>query len=66
LKNCIITGLIWAVVNILIDLPLFSYGPMKKSLPDYFTDIGLTYSMIPIILSAFALRRKEKSPTGVE
>lgn len=66
LKNCIITGLIWAAVNILIDLPLFSYGPMKKSLPDYFTDIGLTYLMIPIILSAFALRRKEKSPAGVE
>lgn len=62
LKNCITTGIIWAAVNILIDLPLFSYGPMKKPLPDYFTDIGMTYLMIPVILSAFALRRGEINP----
>jgi hypothetical protein len=66
LKTCVTVGLIWAAVNILIDLPLFSYGPMKKPLPDYFTDIGLTYLMIPIILSAFALRRGENNPGSVK
>jgi hypothetical protein len=57
LKNCIVVGLIWALVNIVIDLPLFSFGPMKKDLADYFADIGLTYLMIPIILSAFAFKK---------
>jgi uncharacterized membrane protein YagU involved in acid resistance len=57
LKYCIIVGFIWALINIIIDLPLFSYGPMKKDLADYMSDIGLTYLMIPIILSAFAFRR---------
>lgn len=58
LKSCLIVGFGWALLNIAIDLPLFSYGPMKKELIDYMTDIGLTYLMIPIILSAFAYKRK--------
>lgn len=61
LKNCIVVGFIWALVNIALDLPLFSFGPMKKDLADYMTDIGLTYLMIPIILSAFALIRPENN-----
>lgn len=59
MKACIVTGLVWALINIAIDLPLFSFGPMKKDLSDYMTDIGLTYLMIPIILSAFAVKRQE-------
>jgi hypothetical protein len=51
-------GLIWAVVNLLIDLPLFSFGPMKKTPGDYAMDIGLTYLVIPIILTGFASRKK--------
>jgi hypothetical protein len=58
LKRCITVGLIWATVNIVVDLPLFSYGPMKKPLTDYMTDIGLTYLIIPIILSVYAYRRQ--------
>lgn len=59
LRKCITTGLTWALINILIDLPMFSFGPMKRSFAEYMTDIGLTYLMIPIILSAFALRQKQ-------
>ncbi len=60
LKHCITVGLTWTIINIAIDLPLFSYGPMKKTFVDYMTDIGLTYLMIPIILSVYAFRRQEK------
>jgi len=42
-------GLIWLVVNVVLDLLLFSWGPMKMTLADYVKDIGLTYLMIPII-----------------
>ena len=55
LKNALSAGLIWMAVNIIIDVPLFSYGPMKKSLIDYFKDIGFTYLIIPIITSGIAL-----------
>ena len=56
LKRCLIIGFSWAALNILIDLPMFSYGPMKRPFIEYMTDIGLTYLMIPIILSVFAYR----------
>lgn len=57
LKKCIGTGLTWMIVNMAIDLPLFSFGPMKRPFVDYMTDIGLTYLIIPVILSAFASRK---------
>ncbi len=56
-KNCVGTGVVWALINILIDLPLFSFGPMQRSTLDYFTDIGCTYLVIPIILWLLSYRR---------
>ena len=56
LKYCLLVGLSWAILNMAIDLPMFSYGPMKRPFLSYMTDIGLTYLMIPIILSVFAFR----------
>lgn len=48
--NAVIVGCSWMVINILIDLPLFSYGPMKMSFTNYLEDIGITYFVIPIIV----------------
>lgn len=58
-NNSIKAGIIWMIVNIVIDLPLFSYGPMKKPFADYMTDIGLTYLIIPIITIGIALAAKK-------
>ena len=48
-KDGIRLGLVWLAMNLLLDLPLFSFGPMKMSLANYFADIGLTYLIIPAI-----------------
>ena len=53
LKTGIQVGFTWMFENILIDLPLFSYGPMAMSLSNYFQDIGITYFIIPIITIGF-------------
>jgi hypothetical protein len=58
LKNSLIIGLVWLLINIIIDLPMFSYGPMKRPFLEYMTDIGLTYLIIPIILSIFSYKNK--------
>lgn len=55
LQKGVSTGIIWMIINIAIDLPLFSFGLMKKSFADYFTDIGLTYLIIPIITTGMVL-----------
>jgi hypothetical protein len=55
IKTALAAGITWMIVNISIDLPMFSYGPMKKPFSDYMTDIGLTYLIIPIITVGTAL-----------
>ena len=55
LREGISIGLLWFTMCILIDLPLFSYGPMKMNLKDYAADIGLTYVMIPTITTGFGV-----------
>jgi hypothetical protein len=52
-KEGLILGIIWLVINIGIDLFLFSTGPMAIPLLDYMADIGVTYLMIPIITIGF-------------
>ena len=49
LQQGIVIGVTWLVINILIDLPLFSAGPMAMPLGDYISDIGITYLIIPVV-----------------
>jgi hypothetical protein len=55
LKEGILLGMLWFSINIVLDLPFFSYGPMKMNLKDYAADIGLTYVMIPVITTGFGV-----------
>lgn len=52
LKEGIYLGVLWFVICVVIDLLLFSRGPMKMTLTDYIKDIGITYLMIPVITTA--------------
>jgi len=47
-------GVLWWVVCVLIDLPLFSAGPMQMPLAQYMADIGLTYVAIPVVTAGLA------------
>lgn len=49
LKEGVWLGVSWLAINILFDLPLFSYGPMQMSLQNYMADIGLTYLLLPVL-----------------
>ncbi len=53
-RDGVIVGLLWLAMSVLIDLPLFSWGPMKRTLGEYFADIGLTYLAIPVITAGLA------------
>ena len=50
-------GLVWMVANWLLDGLMFSGGPMKMSLPQYASDIGAAYLMIPVITTGLAAMR---------
>lgn len=57
LKSCLKVGFIWALVNIVVDIPLFIAGPFKMPMLQYFGDIGFSYLIIPIITTVYAYRR---------
>ena len=62
LKHGLLSGFIWFIINIVLDLVLLV--PMSKMpYPDYFSQIGLRYLMIPImtILVGYILTSKTKN-----
>jgi len=49
-KEGIVIGIVWFIINIVIDLVLFlPESPMQMGFADYMADIGLTYVIIPVI-----------------
>jgi hypothetical protein len=49
-KEGLMIGIIWYIINIAIDLVMFlPVSPMHMNFVDYMMDIGLTYVMIPVI-----------------
>lgn len=49
LKEGIFLGIVFLAVSIVIDLLMFSKGPMAMPFVDYLKDIGFTYLLIPVI-----------------
>jgi hypothetical protein len=67
LKNGILAGIIWYMMNIVLDLLILI--PMSKmTYPDYFAQIGLRYLMIPIMcfLSGYLIEFKIVKPNIIE
>jgi hypothetical protein len=56
-RDGLLVGCFWWLISVGIDLPLFSAGPMKTTLSEYFADIGLTYVAIPVIMIGLAASR---------
>jgi uncharacterized membrane protein YpjA len=42
-------GLAWVIANWFFDAFMFGGGPMKMSLGQYISEIGISYLMIPVI-----------------
>lgn len=49
LKEGILLGIVFFAVSIVIDLLMFSKGPMAMPFLDYMKDIGFTYLLVPAI-----------------
>ena len=46
-REAVFVGALWLVVNLVMDYPLFSYGPMKIDAGTYYSQIGLDYLTFP-------------------
>jgi len=47
-------GLLWLAISVAIDLPLMLSPPINYTPAEYLADIGLTYTMIPMITVGIA------------
>ncbi len=48
-REGVVIGIVWLGISIVIDLLMFSWGPMAMPFLDYIEDIGLGYLVYPIV-----------------
>jgi uncharacterized membrane protein YpjA len=46
-SKAVLVGVLWFGINLILDYPMFAYGPMKMSVAKYYSEIGLSYLIFP-------------------
>jgi hypothetical protein len=44
-------GFLWLAINLILDYPMFFYGPMRMSASHYYSEIGVGYLLYPAFLT---------------
>jgi hypothetical protein len=59
-------GLLWLAMNLILDYPLFAYGPMAMPPAAYYAQIGLDYLTFPLygLLAARLARHPAALPSA--
>lgn len=59
-KEGILLGVVFFFVSFIIDLSMFTWGPMKMTFGEYISDIGVTYLLMPVITVGFGYFLQKK------
>jgi hypothetical protein len=43
-----LVGTLWMAINLILDYPMFAFGPMKMTPLGYYSEIGLVYLTFPV------------------
>jgi hypothetical protein len=66
MRAAIVAGVVWLVISIVIDLMMFSGGPKKMGIGEYFGDIGVAYLIVPVVcLGMGMMGRSDKAGQSV-
>jgi hypothetical protein len=49
-REAVMLGFLWVAINLALDYPMFSYGPMKMTAARYYAEIGAGYLLYPAFL----------------
>jgi len=62
-----LVGLVWLAINLVMDYPMFAFGPMKMTPLAYYSEIGLTYLTFPVfgLLAARLAKAGNQDGKGV-
>ena len=52
--EALLLGFLWLAVNLIMDYPMFAYGPMKMTAARYYAEIGAGYLLYPAFLAGTA------------
>ncbi len=55
LGEAVEVGLLWVAINLILDYPMFAYGPMKMPAATYYSEIGAAYLLFPTVAFGAAL-----------
>ncbi|HEV3198472.1 MAG TPA: hypothetical protein VGZ73_11205 [Bryobacteraceae bacterium] len=47
-RGAVLAGALWLAINLTLDYPMFSYGPMKMDVGAYYSEIGMAYLIFPV------------------
>jgi len=61
-RETVLVGLLWVGINLILDYPMFAYGPMKMTAAEYYSEIGVSYLIYPAfgLGAAWLLRSQER------
>lgn len=48
IREAAAVGTLWLATNLILDYPMFAFGPMKMTPLGYYSEIGLVYLTYPI------------------
>ena len=43
-----LVGILWMAINLILDYPMFAFGPMKMTPLGYYSEIGFVYLTFPV------------------
>jgi len=46
-QEAVLVGALWLAINLVLDYPMFAYGPMKMTIAKYYSEIGVAYLLFP-------------------
>jgi hypothetical protein len=64
-SEAVLVGVLWFIMNLILDYPMFAYGPMKMTVARYYSEIGLSYLIFPAFAfgAARLVRSQERGRT---
>ena len=48
IREALYVAVLWCGINVVMDYPMFAYGPMKMEIGTYYSEIGLVYLVYPL------------------
>jgi hypothetical protein len=52
--EALLLGFLWLAINLVMDYPMFNFGPMKMTAARYYSEIGAGYLLYPAFLAGTA------------